>query len=381
MNTTLKVAFAAAAATLLAFLPANATAANESAAVKTTVTPIAGKLFKEKRGPVQASVEATVTVPGGQTTILPLKQTRFRYDTDMKFVPDNRVTPVCGDDRINSQSDLANGVSFMVDLCPKSVVGTGTALIYLASLTGGPLEDPQMVLFNAGRNSRGEPAFKIYAYSKGTGVGVLMHGSLAADGEMTVDVPVLAFDSAVGNFKFEVPGRGMEVEDAREPDGFRTIKGLDPGYVRARCSTGQWTTNATLSLGKRDPSTGEEDGPTSVVDAPAFTDSCVGEKGRPRLVVTRKAFPKVLFAGRRAKFKVKVTNKGTASARKVALVARGGVQASRQIGKIPPGATRVIPINPRVKAPRGTKAKVTLVVKGAPRAGRTVKFSSRIRVR
>lgn len=363
---------------LCVIAPAKSIAANESVSIRTGVTPMKGSLYREYRVPVQSSIEATVTVPAGQSSILPLKQTLIRFDTDMTFNPHNDVTPVCPESQVGPQSNLASGISFMVDKCPHSVIGTATSLIYLFKQTSAPLFDPQMVIFNNGRTPAGNPSIKIYAYSKGTATGILMHGSLLPNGDMTVDVPVLSYDSAVGSFLFNMPGTGMEVPDEREPDGFRTIKGQDPNYVKARCSDGLWTSGATFSLGERDPATGADTGPTSKVDAPDFNDPCVGLPGREKLTGVRKQFPGSARRGSRPAFRVTVKNRGTATARRVKLVASGGARGSRRVANIPPGATRNLVIRPRITGRRGRRAKVNITVRSQRS---TARFSARVRVR
>lgn len=371
------IGFAFAASVLMA-MPVGASGANESVNIKTAMDPPGGRLYKEARVPVQSLLEATVSVPDGQPTILPLKRTQIRYDTDMTFNPNNRVTPVCPDSKINSQTNLAVGVSFMVDLCPRSVVGTGVSSIYLARNIAAPLNDPQMVIFNAGRNQNGEARIKIYAYSKDTGTGILMNGSLTRRGFMNVFIPVLSFDSAVGYFRFDIPGTGMEVVDPREPDGFKTIRGLDPRYVQAKCSDGKWTTGSTFRLGERNPATGQDIGATSIVDAPAYNDSCQGLRGRPVLNRQRKSFPRQARRGARPMIRVTVRNRGTASARNVRLTASGGIRGQRRVANVPPGTVRTFSLRPRVVARKGT---VTRAVVRVSSNGSSVGFTARIRVR
>ena len=356
----------------------SASAANESVSIETGMSPFGGKLYKELRMPVQSRLEAEVTVPDGQPLVLPMKQARIRYDRDMTFNPNNRKTPVCPESSINPQTNLAMGVSFMTDRCSRSVVGTGTSLIYVAKQTAAPLLDPQMVIFNAGRNGKGEAKIKIYAYSKNTATGILMYGTLSRSGLMVVDIPVLSFDSAVGHFRFDIPGNGMEVEDQREPDGLRTIKGLDRQYVKARCSDGAWTTNASFRMGERNPSNGADTSPTTTIQAPAFTDQCRGLAGRPNLKRKRKVFPRRARRGSRPLFRVTVVNRGTATARKVRLVGRGGIRGERRVGNIPPRSSRSFWIRPRVIARKGNRARA--VVRVVAR-GSSVGFASRIRVR
>ena len=66
--------------------------------------------------------------------------------------PNNRKTPVCSDKALSETSNLAAGPAGIVELCPKSVIGTGTAKIYPAKVyeDSALVSDPQLVIFSAG---------------------------------------------------------------------------------------------------------------------------------------------------------------------------------------------------------------------------------------
>ena len=84
----------------------------------------------------------------------------------MGFKPNSNI---CPDSKLNENSNLAVGPMAIKNLCPKAVVGTGTAVIYLARVVNNPatkLTDPVLVAFNAGKNNQGQPMLKIYGYSK-----------------------------------------------------------------------------------------------------------------------------------------------------------------------------------------------------------------------
>ena len=72
------------------------------------------------------------------------------------------------------------------------MIGTGTAEIYLAKVNqpSALVGDPQMVIFNAGKDRRGNAKIKIYAYSRTTNVGILMRGKLTRKGIINVAIPV-----------------------------------------------------------------------------------------------------------------------------------------------------------------------------------------------
>ena len=84
------------------------------------------------------------------------------------------------------------------------MIGTGTAKIYLAKVheDSALVSDPQLVIFNAGVAKGGLAKMKIYAYSRTTNVGILMHGTVSK-GIINVFIPVLSNDSATSSF---IPG-------------------------------------------------------------------------------------------------------------------------------------------------------------------------------
>jgi hypothetical protein len=250
-----------------------ASAANETITLTTSVTPRGGKFYKEKRTAANMSLSVQVHTPDSSPKVNPLKRAVMKFPTDLTYNPNNKLTPVCTDGMLNEQSNLAAGVAAIVAQCPKSVIGTGTAEIYLAKVhqPTALITDPQLVIFNAGRDSNGNAKMKIYAYSKATNYGILMHGSLTPKGIQDVAIPVLSNDSATAQFTLSIPGPAIQAE--LPGGGTKSVKGLDPNYARARCSTGQWTTGGTFTLGERAFPSGTDTGPEVVVDATPFTTS------------------------------------------------------------------------------------------------------------
>ena len=157
-----------------------ASAADESITLKTAVKPSKGKLFKNRRVPARMQLSVKVSTPPSSPKMNPLKRAVIRFPRDMTFNPNNRRTPVCSDKRLSITSNLAAGTAAIAKLCPKSIIGTGTAQIYLAKVVSPStlVNDPQLLIFNAGKDKRGNAKIKIYAYSKRTNVGVLMKGAL-----------------------------------------------------------------------------------------------------------------------------------------------------------------------------------------------------------
>lgn len=345
----------------------SATAADETITLSTSVVPNGGKLYKEVRVPANMSLSVQVHTPASSGTINPLKRATMEFPTDLTYNPNNEVTPVCTDSQLNEQSNLAAGVAAIVAACPKSVIGTGTANIYLAKLNQpfAFITDPQLVIFNAGRDDDGNAQMKIYAYSGRTHYGILMHGSLTPKGIQDVFIPVLSADSATSEFTLSIPGPGIEVETGS--GATQTVKGLDPNYARARCSTGTWTTRGTFTLGERSFPGGTDTSPSTIVEATPYTTACKGLAGHPRLAGAKAVGPKRLRRGARKVFKVKVRNKGTATAKVVKIKASGSGRGQKKAFKIQPGGTRWTRVPVRITGRKGSAARIVfrLVTKGS----------------
>lgn len=351
-----------------------ASAADERITLKNRVKPRHGKFFKQVRRPARMSLRVKVHTPASSPTVNPLKRARMHFPKDLTYNPNNRRTPVCGDRKLSEQSNLAVGIAATVDRCPKSVIGTGTAAIYLAKvhLPNALIDDPQMVIFNAGKNRKGNPRMKIYAYSAETNVGILMRGSLNRRGVQDVRIPVLSSDSAAARFVLRIPGPAMEVPDPDAPGGTRKIKGRDPAYARARCSRGKWTTRGTFTLGERTYPGGVDTGPETVVKARPFTSQCFGRRGKPRLRKVWVKAPRVLRRGSRRVFRIRVRNRGTATARKVRVKVRGAGRGRARSARIRPGKRRTIRVKVRVRGRPGKVGRFVIRVSSRRDALRTV---------
>lgn len=243
---------------------ASAQAGGESVVAKTNVKPRAGKFHKKTRVPSKLTVSATVTPGAASATVTPTKRINLKLPPGLSFKPDRRV---CNDRKLNPQSSLGDPKG-IVAACKRAVVGTGTALIYLAKNKVSPLNDPVLVVFNAGKNRKGQPKLKIYGFSKQTGVGVLMQATLKRR-SLSIAIPVLSFDSAVGDFKIQLPGPLLNRPDI----GVKT-RGKNARYVRASCPRSPLVTRATFVFGERNPSTGKPTGPTTKVNSPATKQKC-----------------------------------------------------------------------------------------------------------
>ena len=251
-----------------------ASAADETINLRTVVVPAQGKVFKRRSVPAKMQLSATVNTPASSLKVNPLKRAIIQFPKGLTFHPNNRKTPVCSDKALSETSNLAAGPAGIVELCPKSVIGTGTAKIYLAKVheDSALVSDPQLVIFNAGVAKGGLAKMKIYAYSRTTNVGILMHGTVSKKGIINVFIPVLSNDSATASFILAIPGPGIK-------DGGKTIKGRDANYARIRCASGKWVTRGTFTLGERSYPAGTPTGPSTTVKAKPSTVKCHGARG------------------------------------------------------------------------------------------------------
>ncbi|MBN8867703.1 MAG: hypothetical protein J0H98_09115 [Solirubrobacterales bacterium] len=337
-------------------LAASAQASGETVAGTTHITSLNGPLYQTAPRPVNLDIRAEVSTPDSATTVLPMKRTTITFPAGMTFNPNNKVTPPCTDQKLNDQSDLSNAAA-IVNACPKSVVGTGTAAIYIGKQKSVLIDDPILVVFNAGTDSQGRAKLKIYGYSKFTNVGILMHGTLKGR-VLDVAIPMLSLDSAVKYFELQIPGPKLDRQDIGV-----VAQGLDKNYVHATCpsANGVWTTNSVFELGERDPSTGNPVGGTTTVNSPPTTQNCTGLAGKAKLKVVKVKGPKAVKRGKKGVFRITIKDPGTATAKNVVVRGPG---AKRKVGNIAVGRTKTVKVKAKVKGRKGSRAKVKFVVTG-----------------
>lgn len=334
----------------LTLMPAAARADNETATSTLGLKASSGNLFREAMRPALLSLGVDVRAPWpASPTVLPMKSVRIDFPTDMTFDPKGNF-PVCPDNEVGPPPvNLSVPPQVVIARCPGAVIGNGTAELYLArqNTANGPfLRDPVLVVFNGGRTKAGLPMIKVYGYSKGTTAGVYMEGVLQRDGVLAMSIPVLTSDSAVGKFDLEIPATRPITYDNRQVPG---SVGRDRTYVQAKCSTGTWDMTADFTLGTRN-AIGEPTSPDSNISAPAVTESCFGAAGRPaigRLVING---PRKVRRNGRATFRVRVTNSGTAVAKRVRIVANGNwvKRGTANGGNLRPGQSRVVRVPVRL---------------------------------
>jgi hypothetical protein len=358
-------------AMLLPFaVAASAKAANETVTATTTIAGMRGKLFKESNVAAKLNVHAEVTTPSSSPKVLPLKNVKVTFPAGMTFRPNSSKTPVCTDSKLSTSSNLADPGG-VVNACKRSVVGSGTAAIYLAKVNAPTalVTDPILIAFNAGKTGSGQPKVKIYGYSDRTHVGILMNGTLRGS-VLDMAVPVLSSDSAVKFFDLNFPGGTLN-----RPELGVNVRGLDPNFVRARCGIGVLKTNASFELGERSYPGGQPTGPTTTVVSPQTTQTCRGLAGHAKLTAKVVKRPRAVRNGRKGFFRIYVKNRGTATAKRVFLFGPG---LKKKIGYVAPSRGKTVGGWAKVRGRRGHARRIKFVVKGKGVSARTF---AKIRIR
>lgn len=304
-------------------------AAKENPTVSVNVK--ASKLYREVAKPAKLWLGIKLNPEPGYTEVLPYKKVRISLPEDLNFNP--AATKPCPDSRVNIYTNTAAGTDALAALCPRSIVGNGTAELYLArGNSGAPnLTDPELIVFNAGTRN-GMARIKIVGYSRTANAGMYMDGHLNRNRKLVMDVPVLSHDSSVGILNLNFPGKDHSN---------RKIRGITGSYVKATCSTGSWTTKANFQFGRRTAPSGISFGEEYWLTSPPSTQKCFGAKGHARNKV-RVETPHRVKRGKRA-VKVTVINHGTATAKRTRAVIR--VQGKKRKVRVPalrPGARRTV---------------------------------------
>ena len=308
-----------------------------------------GSLYKEVKKPVNLSLNADITPGAGDTTLLPLMEASFNLPTDLSFNPDPNM-PVCTE--VNAGNSNFSGAT-AISLCPNSIVGDGTANIMLAGQVAALITDPELTIFNGGVDSSGGGILAIHAYSASTNAGIFMTGAIQ-NGTLDVLIPRLTADSATSTFTLNIPG----------------TQGQDKGYAEATCKTGTYTSSATLTLGNRS-SGGVVSNETSL-NTPAEDTTCTGLAGSAKLNKVVVSGPKKVKKGKKATYKVKITNNGTATAKGVRLKVSGkGVSAKSSARTVAAGKTKTVKV--KLKPKKTGKVKLTFKVTSKNAGGKSVK--------
>ena len=242
-------------------LPTGASAADETLEATFSLEPQSGQLLNNGLKPANWKIDTNVTATGPQ--ILPSKNVDLQFPAgELTFNPGNM--PVCTDDKVGPPpTDLSQPVPNIVDRCPDSVIGNGTAKFALAQInSGGTLLDGVIVVFNGGLQG-GRPLIKVYAYSYDTNVAVFTEAALQADGSLDFEVPQLTADSSVTSLNLAIPSEQITLTNWGP--GAETVvlpKGKKANYAQAQCSSGSWPWSADFTFGTRDTN-GDPTGPDS----------------------------------------------------------------------------------------------------------------------
>jgi hypothetical protein len=347
-----------------------ASAANETATVDLTMNAQSGQLSTTERSPVNWRVGVEIKAPyPASPTVLPMKRVRVTFPKDMAFNP-SKDTPVCPDDQVGpAPVNLSLPPDTIIARCPKAVLGNGTAGLYLAGNqngTGPTLKDPVLIVFNGGENAQGQPRIKIYGFSQQTGAGIYMSGVLD-NGVLDIAIPRLTFDSGTGDFNLNIPGSNAPQENRR---------GVDKGYVTAKCSTGDWLTNAQFTLGTRD-SGGNPTSPDSIVNAPEATTACTGVAAKGKFGSAKVAGPGKVKKGKKGTFKVTVKNTGNGSISNLKVAASGkGAKGSASGGTLAAGKSKTVKV--KVKFSKTGKIKTTFKATGKGASAKSVKKTVKV---
>lgn len=352
----MKKAFAIAVAAFVSLLMVStAQAANEEPVAKTTIKPQLKSLFKKTATPVDLTIRADVDSPATEVKIMPMKNTLIKFPKGINFNPKPNM-PVCTDAKLNAQSALGDPAAVVND-CKDSVVGTGTSTILLFQSKAAALDDPILVIFNAGKSANGNPKIKIYGYSQGTTVGILMTGELK-NGVLDVAIPVLSYDSSVKYYQFDIPGKTLN-----RPELNVKAKGLDQTYVTATCPTGVLKTDGEFTFGTRDPGTGQDTSPEYTISSPETTQNCKGLPGKPSAKLSLKVKgPAKVKSGKKGTFKVTLKNTGVLDATGVKVTSTGGGKASA--GTIKAGKSKTVNVKAKVSGRKGAKKTLVFKAKG-----------------
>ncbi|MEX1219348.1 MAG: CARDB domain-containing protein [Solirubrobacterales bacterium] len=281
----------------------------------------------------------------------------FPPSSSLTFNPDPAM-PVCPDSQLGPPPTTNSiPVPTMLDRCPDSLIGNGTAVFGLAQSTSPTAtRDGEILIFNGGLVG-GLPKIKIYAYSYDTSVGIYTESILQPDGQLLFDVPRLTSDSSVRTLNLAIPSEEIVLEKPLFDLTVTLPAGLDPTYVQAKCEGNAgfpWT--AGFVLGSRDA--GGNPTNDSVLTSNFGNAPCTGAIASARVGSVVVSGPAKVKRNSNATYKVKVRNSGTVAATGVKVKVSGrGIVSSAIAGTINPGATKTV--NVRVKPKTVGRIKAT----------------------
>ncbi len=302
-----------------------------------------GALYKDALKPVKFSLKATVTPEPGASTMKPMIELGLNVPGNFALVANDKKTPVCTG---ITATDTNYPTSEAISRCPDSVVGDGTADLYLAQQVSSLVTDSVLVAFNGGKDNQGNPLVIVHGFSASLNTGIFIEATLK-NGELTMSIPRLTADSSVPAFQLDIPGS----------------MGKDPNYAQASCPSSPWESNALITLANRDAGGGVSN--REEISTPPYTQACTGLAGKGKLKVTKVKAKGKVKANKKGKFKVTVKNNGTATAKKVKLTGKGAAKGSSGVGNLAPGKSKTYTKKFKVKGKKGKKVTVKIQAKGS----------------
>jgi hypothetical protein len=301
-----------------------------------------GTIYKEALKPAKLSLDATVTPEPGATTMNPMIELKINQMDKMAFVPNNKKTPVC---TTITATDTNYPTEEAIRRCPNSILGDGTADLYLAQQVGALVTDSVLVAFNGGKDNQGNPQLVVHGYSASLNTGIYIN-ALQKNGTLTMSIPRLSADSSVPRFGLEIPGD----------------MGKDSSYVQAACPTSTWWSNSVVTVAKSVEGKNISDR-TNITTAP-YTQACTGKAGKGKLKVSKVKAKGKVKANKKGKFKVTVKNSGTATAKKIKLTGKGAGKGKSTVGNLAPGKSKTYNLKLKVKGKKGKKVTVKVKAQG-----------------
>jgi hypothetical protein len=352
-----------------AVIPATANAANETAEASFDLTPRSGSFTQNALSPANWSVETEINTTDPK--ILPMKVADLQFPAgQMTFNPGS--TPVCPDSQVGPPpTNMSVPVQTVVDRCPDSVLGNGTAIFMLGKFNNNNAKrDGVMVIFNGGLKE-GRPLIKVYAYSYDTQVGIYTEAALQTDGSLRFEIPELTADSAVKSLNLAIPSTQKTLENWGP--GQETVilpAGVNKNYVQAKCSSGSWPFSAEFTLGERSPIVGPE---STVTDS--GTTACTAGTAKARIGSVSVSGPTKVRRNKSTGYKVVIRNSGTATASGVRLRVSGrGIAVNARVGTIAAGKSRTVTLRAKFRSKGRIKTafKVTSNNAGGKTVNRTI---------
>jgi hypothetical protein len=356
-------------------IPAAANASGESADMDFSLTPKSGSFFKDAYRSADWNFQTTISTP--DPVILPMKVADLSLppNSQMTFNPPNDM-PVCPDSQVGPPPvNVSVPVETVIDRCPDSVIGNGTAVFVLNRNNHNPAAalDGYIVAFNGGKVN-GQARVKIYAFSYDTGVGIYTEGTLSPQGDLAFNIPQLTSDSSVSNLNISLPGKDETYFLANQQISVKLPAGQAPDYVQARCESGSFDYAGSFELGTRDTD-GTPISPTTVVQDQGSV-ACTGAAGKPKLGNLKINGPSKTKRNKKTTYKIKVKNAGTATAKGVKLKMSGkGVSVKASVGNLAAGKTKTVKLKAKFKKKGKIKVKVQATSKNAGSKAATKKVN------